>query len=312
MADARSDIVVVTNEIPAESEAVVPAAPEPAEAVETTEPVTESAANEDDPHEQAAEEAEPQKGPKKDVKLRFSELTEKSKAAETRAAKAEADLKAERDARVLAEKTAAELKAKHEPPPPEDLGPEPEPEKFQDLTEYRKAFRDWTLETDRREREKAETERRTIAQREKTLKDWATRVNATKVEIADYDQVASASTIEVSDAVRDAIMESDVGPRVLYHLAKNPAEADRINALSVASALREIGKLEAKLSEPKAEPPKVESKVPAEAASGISRAPEPISPIKGTGSSSVKLDSNGAWYGTHEEYVAARRAGKIT
>lgn len=46
----------------------------------------------------------------------------------------------------------------------------------------------------------------------------------------------------------EAIMDSDMGEKLSYHLAKNPAEAERIQKLSVYAQLRELGKLEDKLS----------------------------------------------------------------
>jgi len=46
----------------------------------------------------------------------------------------------------------------------------------------------------------------------------------------------------------EAIMDSDMGEKLAYHLAKNPAEAERIQKLSVLGQIRELGKLEDKLS----------------------------------------------------------------
>lgn len=54
--------------------------------------------------------------------------------------------------------------------------------------------------------------------------------------------------IPVKGPLFEALMDSDVGEKLVYHLAKNPAEAERIQKLSVYAQLRELGKLEDKLS----------------------------------------------------------------
>jgi preprotein translocase subunit SecA len=63
------------------------------------------------------------------------------------------------------------------------------------------------------------------------------------VENEDYniDEKMRASTLT------DAILTSDRGPEVAYHLAKNPALAERLNRLSPIAAAREIGRIEAAL-----------------------------------------------------------------
>jgi len=133
--------------------------------------------------------------------------------------------------------------------------------------------------------------------------------------VPDYIEKINAATVLVSEQVRDAIIESDVGPRILYHLAENPQDAERIGKLNVRGAIKEIGKLEAKYTkvevkaEPKAEP-KTEAK-PAGTVE-ISKAPAPISPLKGASTSiEAAVDSNGVFHGTYAQWKAQRKAGKI-
>jgi hypothetical protein len=54
--------------------------------------------------------------------------------------------------------------------------------------------------------------------------------------------------IPVSGPLYEAIMDSDMGEKLVYHLAKNPSEAERINKLGPLAQIRELGKLEDKLS----------------------------------------------------------------
>ena len=54
----------------------------------------------------------------------------------------------------------------------------------------------------------------------------------------------------VSDAMAAVIYESDAGPLIAYHLAKNPDEARRISTMPPLAAARALGRLEADLSMP--------------------------------------------------------------
>lgn len=95
------------------------------------------------------------------------------------------------------------------------------------------------------------------------------RLTETRAKYDDFDAVVQNPTLKVSEAMADAIAESDLGAEIAYYLGKNPAEAARIAGLSTPSQMREIGLIEAKLN---ANPP----------ARKVSSAPEPITPLKGT------------------------------
>jgi hypothetical protein len=60
------------------------------------------------------------------------------------------------------------------------------------------------------------------AEHSKLIDAWGQRVKAAKAEMPDFDDMISSTDVTVSNEVRDAIFESDVGPRILYHLAENP------------------------------------------------------------------------------------------
>ena len=120
----------------------------------------------------------------------------------------------------------------------------------------------------------------------------------------DFDDLVAASDVVVNNAVRDAILESDVGPKILYHLAENNDLAKKIASLSPNAALREIGKLEARFEvnpETKQTTPVVRSKAPA-----------PIQPIRGgQGKADVPISANGEFHGSYQAWKAARKSGKI-
>ena len=191
---------------------------------------------------------------------------------------------------------------------PDELGPEPKPEAFNDMFEYAKALAEYTADKKLMERERAETERKAQEARAEFEQNWAKRVDSVRKELPDFDEMIQSSEVSVSDPVRDAIMESDVGPKILYHLAENPDFAAELGKKTVTAALREIGKLEVrfeKREEKTAAPSKPE-------AVKSTRAPAPISPIRGaisTGENNV--DANGNFHGTFAQWKAARQARKI-
>lgn len=136
----------------------------------------------------------------------------------------------------------------------------------------------------RKENEKVQQENRLKQQQDKQKeieREFFARVaKAQEEKFPDYDEVIRSVPITLGSEVLQAIKESEVGPEVAYHLAKNPSEITRINQMSVASAVREIGKLEAKLT----------TVVPTSKPTiKVSQAPEPIKPVK-EGTSAVAID----------------------
>jgi hypothetical protein len=79
-------------------------------------------------------------------------------------------------------------------------------------------------------------------------------------------------------------MESPVGAKIAYELAKNPAESRRIAALPVLKQAAEFGKMEARLTDP-----------PAQGKSGkkaaVSKADPPADAVRGSGG---KFQANSA------------------
>ena len=151
-------------------------------------------------------------------------------------------------------------------------------------------------------RDKQEAERKANEERQKVMTSWQTKLEAAKSELPDYEDMVASSDVVVSDQVRDAILDSDVGPKILYHLAENPEIATKISGLPLSSALREIGRLEARF-EKTAEAPKP--------AVRKSNAPAPINPIRGGSNVDVPLTSEGEFTGTIHQWKEMRKSGKI-
>ena len=276
-------------------------APVEAETVEETpesEPIEEA-------EEQSGQESEEtkvteEKKPNPKLEKRFSELTKQREDARKEAQR-------EREQRESLESRLKELEQRANPAPVQSsVYEKPQPHQFTDAFEYAEALSEWSAEQALLNRDKQEAERKANDERQKMLNDWQKRLDVAKSDLPDYEDMVASSDVQVSDAVRDAILESDVGPRILYHLAENPEIAEKLNAGSMISALRQIGKLEAQFE--KKETPVAESK-PSVARS---KAPAPINPLKGSsGVVDVGVDTNGEFHGTYQQWKESRKAGKL-
>ena len=262
--------------------------------------------------EQSEQESEPEgkatEERKQNPKLekRFSELTKARKQAEENAAKAQAEKEA-------LEARLREYEGRQTPQPQVDespIGREPRADQFDDAFEYAKALAEWSAEKALYDRDQQDLNRKAEEERQKVLKTWSEKLQKAKPNLADFDEIVNSTQVVVSNEVRDAIIESDVGPEILYHLASlDGEEAERFQALPMAKALREIGKLEARFEKQEAAQ---EEAVRSKPVAQKSKAPAPLSPIKATGSAMENpIGSDGEFHGSFQAWKAARKAGKI-
>lgn len=270
-----------------------PAAPE---AEENSEP--EAVVEQSEPEEAEAEakqEGERKQNPK--LERRFSEITKQREEARKEA-------QTEREARQALEARLAALESNTQPKKAEFVDEKPQPSQFSDAFEYAEALAEYTADKRISEMKQQEAQAKEAEQRQKVITEWTSKVEAAKQSLPDFDDIVASSDVVVNDDIRDAILESDVGPQILYHLAENDEVAKKIAGLSPKQALREIGKLEARFeAKPEAEKP---------APIVRSKAPAPIQPIRGgKNTPDVPLDSNGVFFGTAAQWKELRKAGKI-
>jgi len=164
---------------------------------------------------EAREEAKPQDEPKKQnpkLEKRFSEITKQREEARKEA-------EAERQRRVELEQRLAALE--QQAPKKEFVDQEPQPSQFQDAFEYAKALAEYTADKRIEEMKRQEAEAKAEAARQSMIQEWSKKVETAKAELPDFDDMVASSDVVVSDDIRDAILESDVGPKILYHLAEN-------------------------------------------------------------------------------------------
>ena len=200
-----------------------------------------------------------------------------------------------------------EMEAKLNPAPQEkvEADPKPTPEQFTDMYQYAEALAEWTADKKIKEEKAKEAAQRVEQERAKVMETWAGRVNDFRAKTPDFDDLVGSADVVVSNEVRDAIFESDVGPQVLYYLAENPDVARKLQGMSAIGALRMIGKLEAKFEDSPAPTQK-------EPAVKTSKAPPPIKPIRATANGPVtELDDNRQFHGSYQAWKAARLAGRI-
>ena len=267
-----------------EVEAVVEETPtEPTEVEEQSEPVAED-------EEKVTEERKP--NPK--LEKRFSELTKQREQAREDAAR-------ERQKREELETRLKALESQAAPKQEQSRDEKPRPDQFVDAFEYAEALADWSAENAVMRARQEDVERKIQEERNKVIESWNTRVESTKSDLPDFDDMVASSDVVVSDQVRDAILESEVGPRILYHLAENPEIAEKISKASLITALREIGKLEARFE--KKEPVEVKP------VAVKSKAPAPIKPLNATNSEQAVLTDTDKM--TYAQYKAMRQAKRI-
>jgi hypothetical protein len=183
--------------------------------------------------------------------------------------RAKAERKAERKAAQAYEAKLEELTRQSQQPQRQEAKAEGKPklEDFEKVEDYVEAVADWKLQAHQQKQAQQAEEQRA----RQTHSEVQTKAQAV-FEMAEQDpefDMAEFESLPISDPMAYAIMDSDIAPKVMVHLQKNPDEVDRIAKLSPARQAAEIGKLEAKLSV-------VEKVKP-------SSAPAPIKPVGSRG-----------------------------
>lgn len=214
---------VVMNEgasAPAES---VPAAAPEGVAPEAVTPAAETPA--------AKPEAKSDDEPK-GVAKRIKELTDRIKAAEAR------------EARYLA------LLERQQAPTPPAASDEEQEKEFKDFNYNEKEYRSYL---EKRAEARAEKAAKALAERYRQEQEalsrrakFDERVEAFAKTVEDYHDVVNDST-PVSEAMADAIMDSDEAGALMYYLGNNPDVARKLYYMTPAKAGREIQKLEDRL-----------------------------------------------------------------
>lgn len=174
---------------------------------------------------------------------------------------------------------------------------EPDPDSYETVTEYYKAVARWEIANERNATRDAEEKNRVISEQDRLQKTHQERVKEYESKVEDFwDVVEQVGDIAPSAAIQQLILESDNGPEIMYLLASNRAEFERINKLSPLACARELGRFERSLSKPSEE--KQETKQ-------ITKAPKPVAPVgKSSGAAVKSIDDSDI---SQREYERLRR-----
>jgi hypothetical protein len=157
----------------------------------------------------------------------------------------------------------------------------PDPDKFETHIEYVEALADWKIEQREKVREQESAKAKLLSEHQQALKAHSERVQSFAEKMEDFqDVLESVDDVPVSPAVQELIVSSENGPELMYELAKNRAEFERINKLSPLAAARELGRLESKLGAQSSAKEKPEPKK-------LTNAPKPLEPV-GSGKGAVR------------------------
>jgi hypothetical protein len=161
-------------------------------------------------------------------------------------------------------------------PAPKANDGKPSPDSFDSHADYIEALTDWKTEQKLKEREEKLERTRLESEQEKVLKTHISRVEAFKAKHDDFDELISElDDVQVSPSIQELIVSSENGPELMYELAKNREEFERLCKLPPLAAAREFGRFESKIlkaSEEKKQEPKK-----------LTKAPAPIKPVGSKG-----------------------------
>jgi hypothetical protein len=201
---------------------------------------------------------------------------------------------AERDRnywRELAMRTAAG------PPPPQQpqspaavqpqLPPKPNQEDFSDYDDYVEAMADWKAEIKYTQKaqeaqaryrmaEQQEAERKQVEHFRQRAARYLQQAEEFSDKVADFDEVTKDPTLPINEFVREYVIDSPIGPQMVYWLGKNREKAAQIHQMSAGAAARELRDIESRLVEAGKKTRKSSS------------APDPINPIGGGGGVGTK------------------------
>ena len=205
------------------------------------------------------------------------------------------------DAEDRNQKLIAELTVLRTQAPPIQMTDEPRREQFVSEADYTRSLAGWMAKAMFAERERQTREAQQMAEQADVATQWDKRQQTAIDSISDYAEVLGGADIQIPKFMHQAMLESEQGPEIAYYLALNPDEAKRIAAMKPLAAIRRITELERDLIGIADE--KTTTKTAASSPKK-SKAPEPITQVKGLAASSSGPAA------TFEEHRARRQAEK--
>jgi len=227
---------------------------------------------------------EPTAKKKNPVQPRIDELTAQKRELEEFA-------ESEYEMRLRAERRIGELEVELTKAKPADIKAEvkqeelePDPTKYTDQKEFLKDWGKWNRSEALKEFNKIEADRQFKVDQEKINARIASQIVSAKEDLPDFVEVIEAAGRDnpfVPEHIKMAILDSDVGAHLAYHIRKNPEDEKRLYALTPAKALLELGKLELKYTKEVKALPETSTKTSTIDSTNTTKAPPPPPSLKG-------------------------------
>jgi hypothetical protein len=177
---------------------------------------------------------------------------------------------------------------------------EPTIDKFDNIEHYVAAKAQWIARQEVAQAFQAnqrQAQQFTEAQQHAQVREqWAARLQAATAEMPDFEDVVATADVPMSRAMEQAILESEIGPKMAYWLAQHPQEAVNISRLPPSKAFTQLGRIEERLLAGKTVTPKLTS------------APPPVQPVSTRSSVSKNPDdmSTEQWMKWRRDQIAKR------
>ena len=264
---------------PKESEDKPSASPEQSEDETTDESETSDGTEDADAEVEAskeddeAEESEPEEGKKKKkngVKKRIDKLIRQN---------AESDARAKFWEQKALEKQTANETPKAAPVQLIDSDKLPQADDYATNADFQAALVEFKVEQKLRERDEKARVAEIKSASEKQSQTFADKLTEFAKSKDDYQEALDdVKHIPLNRFFEDQIKTSDLGPELVYQLAKHPSDYERMSKLQPVELLRALGKFEARFEKSDETSDKTKTEIKK------SKAPAPINPVKAKGS----------------------------
>lgn len=194
-----------------------------------------------------------------------------------------------RNVRELERALETERSARQQSSETKETKGEPQLADYDDWGKYAKDVAKWEVNQAKGEMSKSQSEAVNRVLVQKTQDDFRERLETFSDKHDDFQELVEEVAPLIKGAALDSLIESKHGPEIIYHLAKNPEEAERISNMSPLAAAREIGRIEERLS--------------TKTVKRTTSAPAPGKTVTGNASASTPLEKM-----EMKDFIKARRA----
>lgn len=182
---------------------------------------------------------------------------------------------------------------------------EPSIDDFEEYSDYIKALTKYEVNQENKALKAKQEEELIQKEAEQITQKYRERVEDAKKRYGqDNWNKLNKIDLPMSVYIRSEIMQSEIGPDVLYYLYNNLEENKRINSLTPAGQIKELTKLELKISNKLSERKATAKK------DNISNAPAPVKPLSSKTDGTTFKDPNKMSYQEYKKWHAEKESKK--